>query len=315
MYAKDAIEQWGEYLGSNSKPKDFDEFWDNGKKLVDNANLSYELVEHELYSKVVDGYELNFKAIDGAHIHCQFFKPKNVTGKLPVMILFHGYHVNVGDWSDKIGTAAEGMIVVAMDVRGQGGKSEDITRTKGGTLKGHIIRGVDEGPENLFFRSVFLDIYQLTQIIFSMEDVDAEQVHTYGASQGGAQAIVCAALEPRVKKAFALYPFLSDYREAYRNEVNSSAYEELSYWFRFRDPLHTKEEKFFNTLDYIDIQYLAPRIKAQVYWGIGLEDQVCQPKTQFAVYNQLTCQKEMIIYPEHGHEHMPGFSDFMRSKM
>jgi cephalosporin-C deacetylase len=232
---------------------------------------------------------------------------------MPVVLQFHGYHSDAGDFSDKIALAAEGMCVLALDARGQGGPSEDTTRSKGGVMKGLIIRGWEEGPEQLYFRAVFLDTAHMARIALAMAGVDAERVAVQGASQGGALALVCAALEPRVSKALVQYPYLSDYRQAFRLNVLTNAYEELAYHFRFRDPLHLREAKFFKTLDYIDLQYLAPRIKAKVVWGIGLEDTVCPPQTQFAVYNQLHTRKTMLAYPEYGHEYLPRYADTTRS--
>lgn len=315
MYIRDAISEWKNYKGSEKKPADFDSFWEESKKEVDALGIDYRLEKHELYSSVAEAYDLVFFGVNNAEIHAQFVKPKKIERKIPMLLQFHGYHTNSGDWSDKIGHAAEGYASLSLDVRGQGGLSQDVTKTRGGTLKGHIIRGVDEGKENLLFRKVFQDIYQLTQIALSMEFVDKEKVYAYGASQGGAQAIVCAALTPEIRKIFVCYPFLTDYREAYRLDVNNSAYEEIAYWFRFRDPLHKKEEELFSTLDYIDIQYLAPKIKAEVFWAMGLEDMVCHPKTQFATYNNINSKKELIILPEYGHEYLPQFGEVMRKRL
>ena len=36
----------------------------------------------------------------------------------------------------------------------------------------------------------------------------------------------------------------------------------------------------------------------------GLMDEVCPPSTQFAAYNKVRAEKEMIIYPDYGHEAM-----------
>lgn len=315
MYFEEAQKMYGTYTGSHHCPPDFTAFWQKGKAEVAALGLDYQLVAHPLYSNVAEGFDLYFTGVGGAKIHCQLIRPKKRAGKLPVQLQFHGYHTSAGDWTDKIGLAAEGYLVIALDVRGQGGLSEDTSSGAGMTLKGHIVRGVEGGPTQLFFRSVFLDIYQLTQLVFSWPEVDQKQVSVYGASQGGALALVCAALEPRVAQVYCLYPFLSDYREAYRLNVNESAYEELAYWFRFKDPAHTKEAEFFATLDYIDIQYLVPQITARVLWGIGLADTVCHPKTQFAVFNQVTSEKKMLAFPEYGHEYIPTFGDVMRKAM
>jgi cephalosporin-C deacetylase len=42
---------------------------------------------------------------------------------------------------------------------------------------------------------------------------------------------------------------------------------------------------------------------------VGLMDTVCPPSTQFAAYNKMTATKEVVIYPDFGHEHLPGCSD------
>jgi cephalosporin-C deacetylase len=65
----------------------------------------------------------------------------------------------------------------------------------------------------------------------------------------------------------------------------------------------------FTTLGYIDVQNLAPRIQAEVTLFVGLEDQVCPPSTQFAVYNKLETVKETRLYPDFGHDDLPGAHD------
>ena len=42
---------------------------------------------------------------------------------------------------------------------------------------------------------------------------------------------------------------------------------------------------------------------------IGLMDAVCPPSTQFAAYNKIRSEKELLIYPDFGHEPLPGASD------
>lgn len=310
-----AIENWGSFHSQDQKPEDFDEFWRKGRAEVDELGLGYRLVKRELYSKVAEAFDLYFTGVNGATIHAQLVRPIQGKTKMPVLFQFHGYHSNAGDWGDKVGYAAEGIMTVALNIRGQGGPSEDTTTSKGNSLKGHIIRGIEEGPENLMFRQAYLDIYQLTRLVTQMENVDVNNLHAYGASQGGALALLCAYFEPRIKNVFTLYPFLSIFREAFRLDVTNSAYEELAYWFRFRDPQHKQEEKIFKTLDYIDLQFFTPEIKASIVWGIGLEDRVCHPKLQMGIYNSLACPKEMLFFPEYEHEYIPEFSDVMRKHL
>jgi cephalosporin-C deacetylase len=83
----------------------------------------------------------------------------------------------------------------------------------------------------------------------------------------------------------------------------------LKEYFRLFDPTHKNEEDIFEKLGYIDIQYLSPRIRGQVLWSIGLMDTVCPPSSQFAAYNKISAPKSLTIYPDFGHEELPGAND------
>lgn len=310
---QESLEKLLQYEGRGQKPHDFDAFWDKELSKLENLSLDYQLERAAVASNVADCYILTFTSFDGTRISCQLLKPKRKGATFPGLLQFHGYHVNSGDFSEKIGWAAEGFVVMAMDCRGQGGKSENIeSSTVGTALKGLIIRGIEEGPEALYFKRVFLDTVIASRILMSLGEVDEERIFVQGASQGGALALVCAALEPRIKRVFTTHPYLSDYRRAFELDIKNSAYEELFYWFRFRDPLHEKEETFFQTLEYIDVQHFAPRIKAEVIMATGLDDEICFPSTQFAVFNKITSPKDVILLPEYGHEYYPKVADKVR---
>ena len=140
-------------------------------------------------------------------------------------------------------------------------------------------------------------------------EVDAKRVGATGGSQGGALTLACAALEPRIARAAPMYPFLCDYQRVWEMDLAEAAYEELKAYFRWFDPRHEREPELFTRLGYIDVQHLAPRIKAKVLMFVGLMDMVCPPSTQFAAYNKISSEKDVVIYPDFGHEALPGASD------
>ncbi|UPK47649.1 acetylxylan esterase [Paenibacillus pabuli] len=307
-----SLEQLKAYNGSSPKPGDFDAYWERALAELDAQSLAYELVPANYESPLADCFHLYFTGVGGARIHGMLARPKtgamNVKG--PGMAMFHGYSGDSGDWFDKVAYAAHGVTVLAMDCRGQGGLSEDNLHVQGTTIRGHIIRGIDDpDPDKLYYRNVFLDTVQTVRILMSMPQVDAERMGVYGCSQGGALATACASLEPRVKLAMPVYPFLSDYKRAWEQGASTSAYEELIYYFRFFDPNHMREEEIFNKLGYIDIANLSSRIQAKVLFVTGLADTICPPSTQFAVYNRIQSKKELLIYHEYGHEYLPRLSD------
>ncbi len=250
-----------------------------------------------------------FTGVRGARIHVKYLRPKNTPEKHPAVLMFHGYGGSAGDWSDKLGFVALGYSVFAMDCRGQGGYSEDVGGVNGNTLNGHIIRGLNDEPDNLLFRHIFLDTAELADIAINMPEVDPAKVYAMGGSQGGALTLACASLEPRISKLAPTFPFLSDYKRVWEMDLAKDAYEELKKYFRSFDPTHQREEEIFTKLGYIDIQNLAERIRGKVLFATGLMDIICPPSTQFAVYNKITSEKEQVIYPDFGHEFLPGLND------
>ena len=94
-------------------------------------------------------------------------------------------------------------------------------------------------------------------------------------------------------------------------DLDKGAYEGIRYYLRSFDPRHERIDEFFTKLGYIDIQYLAPRIRAKVLMGTGLMDVTCPPSTQFAAYNKMVCEKEVVIYPDFGHEALKGHDDIV----
>jgi cephalosporin-C deacetylase len=135
------------------------------------------------------------------------------------------------------------------------------------------------------------------------------RVGAVGGSQGGGLTLACAALEPRLKLAAPIHPFLSDYRRAWELDLGKAPYAEIGEYFRRRDPMHRNAEEVFLRMGYVDVRNLAPRVKAKTVMTISLADRTCPPSTQFAVYNALECEKSYRLYPDFGHNRLPGTDD------
>ncbi|THF78389.1 alpha/beta fold hydrolase [Cohnella fermenti] len=303
------LEKLKEYQGISPRPEDFDEYWERALEEMRALDPQLTIEPAEFQAPFADCFHLTFTGVRGARIYAKYIRPKNVQGPHPAVVQFHGYSGHSGDWSSKLGLAAHGYTVVSMDVRGQGGRSEDTGGVKGNTLRGQIIRGLSDDPDNLLFRHIFLDTAQLAGIVMGLPEVDETRVAAMGGSQGGGLTLACAALEPRIKLLAPVYPFLSDYRRVWQMDLAKDAYEELRLYFRSFDPLHEGEDDIFRRLGYIDVQYLAPRIRGEVMMAVGLMDTITPPSTQFAAYNKITAEKQLVVYPDFGHEQLPRFDD------
>lgn len=306
------LEQLKEYKGRNPRPADFDEFWDASLAEMNAIDPKADFKPFAgVPSKIADFFELTFTSTKGARIYAKFAKPKEICGKAPAVLLFHGLSGDSGEWASLLKYVSEGFVVASMDCRGQGGKSEDVGGTLGTTHSTQFVRGLDGDPKDLHCRDLFLDTAMLARIVMGLDFVDEARVGATGVSQGGALTVACAALVPSLKLCAPVYPYLSDYKRVFEMDLNKGAYEGLRYYFRHFDPTHAREDEIFTKLGYIDIQYLAPRIRAKVLMGTGLMDTTCPPSTQFAAYNKITSEKRVVIYPDYGHENLKGHGDII----
>lgn len=191
------LEEIKTYRGRDEVPEDFDAFWDGEVKNV-STPPSYHLEERDFHIPQVKCYELTFEGSKEGKVYARIVLPKSEE-KVPLIFHFHGYMGRGWDWADMLGFTVAGYGVVSMDVRGQSGYSQDGLRSPlGNTVKGHIIRGAMEGRDHLFYKDVYLDIYQLVEIVASLSQVDEKRLSSYGASQGGALALVAAAFRKQL---------------------------------------------------------------------------------------------------------------------
>ena len=297
------------YEGTNPRPADFDDFWAKGLQEMGGTDPSTELVPSTFQTPVTECFDMYFTGVDGARVHAKLLRPREANEPHPAVLVFHGYSGSSGDWSDHIGLASAGFTVAALDCRGQGGLSEDVGSVKGTTMRGQIIRGLDDSPGKLLFRQIFLDTAQLAKIVMGMPEVDPDRVGATGRSQGGGLTLACSSLVPEIKRVAPVFPFLSDYQRVWEMDQAKDAYFELQAYFRAFDPLHQREDEVFTRLGYIDVQHLARRIEGRVMMTVGLMDTVCPPSTQFAAYNKIRADKELRVYPDFGHEALPGLTD------
>ena len=99
-------------------------------------------------------------------------------------------------------------------------------------------------------------------------------------------------------------PFLSGYPD-YVKTVHWPA----SVVINKQKELGLSDQEMYQTLSYFDIKNLAPWIKCPVIMGVGLQDEVCPPHTNFSGYNRISTEKEYHIYPLNGHNTPPSWYD------
>jgi cephalosporin-C deacetylase len=299
------------YRGRNPAPSDLDAYWSAALAELERTRPEVGLEPNAFPAGFADCFDLWFTGVGGARVHAKYVRPRTDEGPHPALLHFHGYSMRSPDWARMLGWVGRGYSVAALDCRGQGGLSEDPGGVRGNTLNGHIIRGLDDAPEKLYYRQVFLDCARLAQVVMAFDEVDEGRVGATGASQGGGLTLACAALEPRVRLAAPIYPFLTDYQRVWEMDLAVRAYQELQDYFRRFDPRHERELEVFTRLGYVDVQHLAGRIRGDVLMITGLMDTVCPPSTQFAAFNRISAPKRHVLYPDFQHEDLPGADDIV----
>ena len=295
------LEKLKNYNGTNPRPDDFDEYWDEALQEMWAIDPCPVFIPRKSKSRAADFFDLYFTSTKGAKIHARFARPKNLSDKAPAILQFHGLSRSAGEWITMLSFVSQGFCVASLDCRGQGGKSEDVGAYIN-TYSSPFTRGLEGDPKSLLYRDLFLDTAMLARVVMQLDYVDEKRVGALGSSQGGALTVACAALVPEIKFAAPNCPYLSDYKRVWEMDLSKDAYEGLKYYFRNFDPTHERENEIFTKLGYIDIQHLAPRIKAKVVMTTGLMDTVCPPSTQFAMFNKIKSEKEVYIYPDYAHE-------------
>ena len=204
--------------GANPIPEDFDEFWAKRMAEADAVDLDYEIVPSKIPTfDTCTYYDLWFTGMGGARVYAKYVVPAT-EGKHPLVLQFHGYPGCTRSWAEQSSFPGMGCAILSMDNPGQGGRSEDVGGFKGTTVSGHLIAGLDGGPENLYYVRLYQDQRILCRIARELDGVDLSRVFVNGSSQGGGMGLACCALNSDlINRASILYPFLSDFREVFED--------------------------------------------------------------------------------------------------
>ena len=292
----------------------FQNFWDEKIKYIDTIQLCYKL-EKTSFSKFenIEFYNLTFTSFDNSTIHAKYIKnikyrTQYPNKAIPILFYFHGYPASSRNWLEKSTFASFGYDVVAIDFRNQGGLSKDKGNSSPSVF-GHLTIGLDENIEDMIFYKNILDTLILSRIVSSFDEVDSQNIASYGASQGGAFSIIFAALNKSVTKCISLYPFLSDFQTFYDLDNRNNAYAEFTYYARWFNTTGQNTKNFLSNLYYIDTLNFAKLLNCKVLFGISNLDKDCPKTTQEKVYNNIKSKKKVYIYKKHYHESIPNFND------
>ena len=131
----------------------------------------------------------------------------------------------------------------------------------------------------------------------SREEIDPHAVAVVGVSEGGGLGIMLGALSPDVAAVAADAPMLVDFPLSLRSA--SWPYTEIA---RYLQKHPRSRTEVVRTLSYFDAVNFAPEVHCPILLSVGLLDRVSLPAAVFGLYNVLPEPKEILTFPDAGHE-------------
>ncbi len=279
---------------TTTMPDDFDEFWEKAKS--QNASVPMDPVMTlmpERCTGSVDVYHVSLQNYrPGARLYGILCLPK-APGKYSALLGVPG--AGVHSINGDMGGAENGMITFEIGIHGiplnmPAGYYRELGQ---GPLFDYPRIMLDD-KDNYYYKRVYLGCVRAVDFISSLPQFDGQNICVRGGSQGGALAIVTAALDSRVKGLIAYFPALCD--------LGGYTYGRAGGWphlFRYPDDPRTKERIL--TTRYYDVVNFARRLKVPGFYSMGYNDMVCPPTSMFSAYNVITAPKELFLVEETGH--------------
>ena len=156
----------------------------------------------------------------------------------------------------------------------------------------YLTAGLDN-RDNYYMKHVYTGCVRAIDLLTSLPQWDGRNVAVQGGSQGGALAIVTAALDPRVTLCVANHPALSDM--AGYCDGGTGGYPH----FNRMNSMLTDDK--VRTMAYYDVVNFARNLKCPVRMTWGYNDNTCPPTTSQAVWNVITAPKEALLTPINEH--------------
>jgi len=309
------------YVPSMPAPDDFDAFWAAQKaklaaekavpvvvpltpeqKLVEEANPDHRAKIESLEKQGFTVSNVTIPCVDVRPVEGYFASPPP-SGKerRPAILLFHAAGVD-GGWCRASAVSALNYaqkfnaLVLDMNAHGMlnGQPQPYYDALAKGELLGYQSQGRDS-REHFYFLGMFLRLMRGIDFLCTRPDWDGKHLVCIGISQGGAQTLAAAGLDPRVSAAVATVPGMCD--------ITGLAAGKPAGWPGIGDGKldDEKTKQALATVRYFDAVNFCARSKAETLVTVGFADTTCSAPGVFTAYNQLKPSKRIITVPDKGH--------------
>ncbi len=288
---------------AGEEPVDFDAFWAAARAELDAVPLQAKKESSsvpEAYAGKLDCWDVKVDCAGGMPVSGYLVVPAGAAAKsLPAIVSYHG--AGVRSANKPVGNAARGAIALDVNAHGiENGQPEEFyTQLSQNELKNYSHRD-KEDPMNFYFRGMYMRVMRALDFVKSLPEWDGKNLIVMGGSQGGAQAIVAAALDSQVTICIAGVPALSEHSGPLSKPQRQPGWPRL---YKVDADGQPDNPAVCKTAAYYDNIWFAKRIKAEAWWSTGFVDNTCVPTGVFAAFNNLPAGivKEITTTPAGNH--------------
>ena len=287
-------------LPAREEPSDFDAFWEAEKKKL--ASIPLEILEkcpvclpEEAKEKFL-AWDMKISCAGPAPVSGYLTMPEEAAEgkkKLPVVVSYHG-----GGVRSSVLHFRENAITFDVNAHGivNGKEPEYYLALSRNELKDYIHRG-QKDRETYYFRWMYLRIFRSLEFVRTLPEWNGKDLIVVGGSQGGAQTLVAAGMDPHVTLAHSWVPAICNLNNFDKRRPSSWPWP-----FCGTEPGKEDWEKVASCVPYFDAVNFARRIHCEIFLSAGLLDTICPPENVFAAWNVIPSSgKSMYTHYDKGH--------------
>jgi len=293
----------GKFKPGTSRPKDFDQFWNNEKKALRTLPMDVKKISVKENGNAFNCFDMEINCTGPKPVRGYFAKPVMANPKsLPIVLLVHAAGVK-GSWcrsepENALRYAKMGNGTLCFDLNAHGmlnGQTEEYyANLETGELKNYYLQGLESKNDN-YFRGMYLRLIRTLDYLTSQPEWDGKRILVIGESQGGGQALIAAGLYKRVSAVVATVPAMCDWGGTLVGRKGG-----------WPQPFEAKgdKNKMLSTLPFFDAVHMLKGSKATILTEIGLIDVTCPSTSVYAAINQAKGKKIIFTVPYRQH-HAP----------
>ena len=280
-------------------PDDFEAFWAAQLAEANQIPMNPRLEPIDALSdEQVETYHLSLGAFrQGVKVYGILCVPRK-EGRYPVILKLPG--AGIRPYSGDTNTARNGFITLELGIHGipVNQPQEVYEALAQGALNGYPAININS-REDFYYRRVYLSCSRAVDYLAQHPKADNRNIFVAGGSQGGALAIVTAALNPHVKAIMALYPALCDMTAYLHGRAGG-----WPHYFRNRENTPLLQAEAI-VASYYDVANFARLLDAPCYMSFGFNDETCPPTAVYSAYNVIHSEKKLFLVEETGHYNYP----------